>query len=524
MPCPHFEMNIVQRSEGQSAVAAAAYQSGKKLYSEYDQATKHYPEKEGIVFSEILLPPNAPPEYADQNTLWNAVEKVEKQWNSQLARRFRICLPREVPEEQYTQLLRDYFQEFFVSKGMCVDYSIHDPYPPGHNPHVHFLLTMRAMDENGKWLPKSRKVYDLDENGERIRLPSGYWKSHKELTVDWSEQSYAEVWRQGWADWQNRYLERNNRPERVDLRSYERQGIDKIPTVHMGPAATAMERRGIQTDVGNLNREIGKMNRLMQSIRQFIHDLMDTIAELRQEERELKAQRAAEVDSSLPSLLMKYMDIRKEERKDWTPYGRRKATAGDLKKVSEAIVYLDRLGLHSVDDLEAHIEKSYQESKAMNAAVLKKQKRIKEIDRIFASLDNMKQFQPFYEKYAAIKWKKAKEKYKQENPEVEKFLKTKRFLDKQMTDGKIDRAALRAERETLVAEMMEASKPMEVMEADLKQLRDIRYWVRKATPGTDESKEAPPKQSVLERISEPAPAPKPDPAKSQEQNKENMER
>ena len=100
MPCPHFEMNIVQRSEGQSAVAAAAYQSGKKLYSEYDQATKHYPEKEGIVFSEILLPPNAPPEYADQNTLWNAVEKVEKQWNSQLARRFRICLPREVPEEQ----------------------------------------------------------------------------------------------------------------------------------------------------------------------------------------------------------------------------------------------------------------------------------------------------------------------------------------------------------------------------------------------------------------------------------------
>lgn len=503
MPCPHFEMKIVQRSMGQSAVAAAAYQSGEKLFSEYDQATKHYAEKEGIVFSEILLPSNAPPEYADRNTLWNAVEKIEKQWNSQLAREFRIAIPREIPKEQYDDLVRDYCRELFVSKGMCVDYAIHDPYPPSHNPHAHILLTMRAMDEDGKWLPKSRKVYDLDKNGERIRLPSGYWKSHKENTVDWSEQSNAEVWRQGWADWQNRYLERNNRPERVDLRSYERQGINKIPTVHMGPAVTAMERRGIQTDIGNLNREIGKINRLMQSIRHFIRDLLDTIVELRQEEQELKAKKAAEAETSLPSLLMKYMDIRKEERKDWTVYGRQKATAGDLKKVTAAIVYLKHLGLNTVDDLEAHIGKASQESKAMNAAVLKKQKRIKEIDRIFISMETAKQLRPFYEKYGTIKWKKAKEKYKQENPEVEKFLIIKRFLDKQMTDGKIDQAALQTEREALAAEIMEASRPMELMQEDLKRLRDIRYWVRKATPGTEESKAAPRKQSVLEKLQEP---------------------
>ena len=100
MPCPHFEMNIVQRSEGQSAVAAAAYQSGKKLYSEYDRRIKSYAEKRGILHSEIMLPPNAPPDYADRNTLWNAVEKIEKQWNSQLARGFRIAIPREIPVEQ----------------------------------------------------------------------------------------------------------------------------------------------------------------------------------------------------------------------------------------------------------------------------------------------------------------------------------------------------------------------------------------------------------------------------------------
>ena len=150
------------------------------------------------------------------------------------------------------------------------------------NPHAHILLTMRAMDETGKWLSKSRKVYDLDENGERIRLPSGNWKSHKEDTVDWNDQKYGEMWRQGWAAAANRYLEANDRPERLDLRSYERQGLDKIPTVHMGPAVSQMEKRGIQTNIGNLNRDITAANRLMQSIRQMVRHLKGWIADLKE--------------------------------------------------------------------------------------------------------------------------------------------------------------------------------------------------------------------------------------------------
>ena len=193
MPCPHNEITIVQRSQRQSAVAAAAYQSGEKLFCEYDQQVKHYPEKRGIVHNEILLPANAPPEYADRNTLWNAAEAVEKQWNSQLARRLIIAIPRELPPEQYAGLIRDYCREQFVSKGMIADFAIHDK--GTGNPHAHILLTMRALDESGRWLPKSRKVYDLDGNGERIRLPSGRWKSHKEDTVDWNDQKYCEIWR-----------------------------------------------------------------------------------------------------------------------------------------------------------------------------------------------------------------------------------------------------------------------------------------------------------------------------------------
>ena len=230
MPCPHNEITIVQRSQRQSAVAAAAYQSGEKLFCEYDQQVKHYPEKRGIVHNEILLPANAPRSYADRNTLWNAAEAVEKQWNSQLARRWVLTIPREIPSDQYAVLVREFCQQQFVSKGMIVDFAIHDPHPPGHNPHAPVLLTMRAMDEHGKWLPKSRKVYDLDENGERIKLPSGRWKSHKEDTVDWNDQKYCEIWRHEWEVIQNRYLEANDRPERVDLRSYARQGLDIVPT------------------------------------------------------------------------------------------------------------------------------------------------------------------------------------------------------------------------------------------------------------------------------------------------------
>ena len=115
MPCPHNEITIVQRSQRQSAVAAAAYQSGEKLFCEYDQQVKHYPEKRGIVHNEILLPANAPRSYADRNTLWNAAEVVEKQWNSQLARRWVLTIPREIPPDQYAVLVREFCEQLFAA-------------------------------------------------------------------------------------------------------------------------------------------------------------------------------------------------------------------------------------------------------------------------------------------------------------------------------------------------------------------------------------------------------------------------
>ena len=382
MPCPHNEISIVQRSQQQSAVAAAAYQSGEKLFCEYDQQVKHYPEKRGIVHNEILLPANAPRSYADRNTLWNAAEAVEKQWNSQLARRWVLTIPREIPPDQYAVLVREFCQKQFVSKGMIADFAIHDPHPPGHNPHAHVLLTMRAMDEHGKWLPKSRKVYDLDENGERIKLPSGRWKSHKEDTVDWNDQKYCEIWRHEWEVIQNRYLEANDRPERVDLRSYARQGLDIVPTVHEGAAVRQMEKRGIQTNIGNLNREIRAANRLMKSIRQLIQNLKGWITELGEKRKELLAQK----------------------------------------------------GLSTVEDLEAFLESSGKSAADYRNQMKPKEARSKVIDGILASRTDCKECKPVYEKYQKIFFKKTKEKFKQEHPEVARYEKAAAYLAKHPDD------------------------------------------------------------------------------------------
>ena len=502
MPCPHNEITIVQRSQRQSAVAAAAYQSGEKLFCEYDQQVKHYPEKRGIVHNEILLPANAPQKYADRNTLWNAAEAVEKQWNSQLARRWVLTIPREIPPDQYAALVRDFCRQQFVSKGMCVDFAIHDK--GDGNPHAHVMLTMRAMDERGKWLPKSRKVYELDKNGERIKLPSGRWKSHKEDTVDWNDRKYGEIWRHEWEVIQNRYLEANNRPERVDLRSYERQGLDIIPTVHEGAAVRQMEKRGIQTNIGNLNREIKAANSLMKSIRQLIKNLKGWIAELSEKRNELLAQKAAEEAVFLPNLLMKYMEIRKEERKDWTRAGQNRGTSQDLKAVSEALSYLRKKGLSTVEDLEAFLESSGKSAADYRNQMKPKEARSKVIDGILASRTDCKECKPVYEKYQKIFFKKTKEKFKQEHPEVARYAKAAAYLAKHPDDKDSTQKELQEEQETLLEEIAALKTPLTEVQEDLKKLRDIRYWVRKATPGTEESKEPPKKQPIKEVLQDKA--------------------
>lgn len=504
IPCPHFKISIRQRSKGQSAVAGAAYQSGDRLFSEYDRKYKDYRQKHGIMYTEILLPSNAPPEYQDRQTLWNAAERAEKQWNAQLARGIVLALSRELSYEQYVSLVREYCMEQFVSKGMCCDFAIHDPDPPGHNPHCHIMLTMRAMDEHGKWLPKSRKVYDLDENGERIRLPSGNWKTHKENTVDWNEQYHGEQWRHAWEVIQNRYLEMAGCPERVDLRSYERQGLDIAPTVHMGPAVTQMEKRGMPTNIGNLNRDIRSANRLLRAIQGTIDSLRDWISKLHESKSETIAEmQKAQSSTSIALLLNDYLMLRKEERRGWSRYGQQKGTNDDLKAVAHAITILQDREIDTLDDLDAVLQEAYINAKCIGSEMKKAEKRMQIITGIQKAVDVCSAYKDVHDKYMKIGWKTQKAAFAERHKdELECYNKAYRYLKKHGADLNVDLNVLRAEYDSLEASRAESAKQLAAIHENVKPLKDVRYWIGKVlTPEKDKVEPIPePKHSVLERL------------------------
>ncbi|MGL5436119.1 MAG: MobQ family relaxase [Lachnospiraceae bacterium] len=274
----HCSIKIISRSKGKSAVAAAAYRSGETITNEYDGITHDYTRKGGVVHTEILLPNNSPAEYSDRAVLWNAVEKIEKAKNSQLAREIELALPVELTREQNISLVREYVNRHFVAAGMCADFAIHDT--GGRNPHAHIMLTMRPFEQDGEWGAKQKKEYILDRNGEKIYdKKKRSYKCKSIPATDWNEQTKAEEWRQAWADCVNAFLEKGNHAERIDHRSYERQGIDQIPTVHLGVAAFQMEKRGIATERGNLNREIEVTNRRLRQLKARISELQNWLKE-----------------------------------------------------------------------------------------------------------------------------------------------------------------------------------------------------------------------------------------------------
>lgn len=502
MPNPHFNINIVQRSKGQSAVAGAAYQSGESLFSEYDQKRKSYVNKHGILYTEIMLPSHAPPEYADRATLWNAVEAVENQWNSQLARRFVVTFPRELPPEVHLEMLHEFCQKHFVDKGMICDFAIHTT--KNDNPHAHIMLTMRAMDEHGKWLPKSRKVYDLDEHGERIRLPSGNWKSHKENTVDWNEQWHAEEWRSGWADIQNKYLEAANRPERVDLRSYERQGIDQIPTVHMGTAVVQMERRGIETNIGNLNRDIKAANSLMASIRNTIKSLVDWIAAIGEATKEALAEmKEQNASPTLAGLLNQYLLLRKEERSEWSRYGQNKGSLADLQAVSKAVNYLKQHDLLTLKDLDEALQEINGRAGTIRKEIKSAETRMKTIGQIQKAVSVCTEHKTVHDKYVKIGWKTVQAVYADKHKDaLDAYNKSFRFLKKQGLDLRVDLTALQSEYDTLQATVTEKKAELTTVKEELQPLKDVRYWISKVLePEQAETRKKPePKHSVTEKM------------------------
>ncbi|MFJ7936892.1 MobQ family relaxase [Sporosarcina sp. NPDC096371] len=234
----HFSAQVISRGKGQSAVAAAAYRSGDKLQDERTGEEKFY-RRDVTPDSMILAPSDSPEWVKDRERLWNAVEKIEKRKDSQLAREINIALPVELSNGQQKELIRDFVQKEFVDKGMIADLSIHRD--DANNPHVHVMLTTREISADG-FGPKNRS---------------------------WNDKGLLEQWRAEWANHANKSLEREGVQEKISHLSHEARGLEQLPTIHLGHIASAMEKRGIDTPQGDINRDRQEYNGLVVDLQKY---------------------------------------------------------------------------------------------------------------------------------------------------------------------------------------------------------------------------------------------------------------
>ena len=453
----HLSIKIVSRGKGKSAVAASAYRSGEKIKNEYDGVVHDFTRKGGIAHTEILLPQNAPQEFLDRGTLWNSVEKIEKSKNSQLAREIEIALPKELDREKQIELVREYVKENFVKIGMCADIALHDK--DDGNPHAHILLTMRPLNEDKTWGAKSKKEYILDENGEKVKLKNGNYKTRKINTVDWNEQDKAEHWRKAWADITNKYLEENNIQDKVDHRSYQRQGIEEIPTIHLGVSASQMEKKGIATDRGNINREIRKQNRLLQEIKLRIKALMRWIRGIGKEEK-------AETDklkSTLPpkeNLLSVFENLIRKNADNHNT---------DLEKYIESYQFLKEKNIISLSELKESIvtlrDKNYKTTRAIKDTEKKIDGKVQLIDQAEKYL----KYKDIYKAYTKLKKIKQEDFYNEHTAELILFESARKHLKEHLGESKTlniskwksELTTLKKDKKSLYSQILEIREEVE---------------------------------------------------------------
>ncbi len=464
----HFHVTQIKRSAGQSAIASAAYRAGEKLYSEYYGETSDYSHKKGVISSEILLPPNAPPEYADRQTLWNALERAERSKDAQLAYSFDIALQNEFSLEENIALARQFVSEQLVSRGMIADLAVHMPDKEIQNPHFHILCPIRPLKENGKWGYKQHRVYHLDEQGNRILDENGKATFDAVSTTDWGSPERLESWRAAWAALCNAKFAEKGLNCRIDHRSYERQGIDLIPTVHEGPAVRQMEAKGIPTDKGNLNRWIRSTNAAIRNLRKKIA----TLDWLKEVKRELSQPQ----QPNLGQLLGDYIAIRNAGA--WS----RKAKLGNLQQFVEAHNYIMENRLFTVEALEERVESLSDQVAALKAELDASNKRRKELKDLLQQAESYARLKPIFDEMNGIRWKGQREKYRQEHEsELRQFYMTQRKLKDAFTpDGKLPISAWRQEMETLAREHEAAYARYKPLRDDLTKLLQVRHHVNVA--------------------------------------------
>jgi len=485
----HLSIQIISRGKGRSAVAAAAYRAGERIKNEYDGYTHDYTNKKDVLNKEIFLPDHAPIEYKDRTILWNAVEKIEGNSNAQLAREIEFSLPVELSMEQNINLAHEYVKKHFVNEGMIADVCIHES-KDGTNPHCHVMLILRPLEPDRTWGAKSRKEYMLDEHGERIKLPSGEYKSRKVYTVDWNDKTKAEEWRKGWADMQNKYLEQNGIAERVDHRSYERQGNGLIPTIHLGVATSQMEKKGIATDKGNHNRQVAITNK----------EIKQTKARIRKVKNWLYSQPL----HNAPSFIYIMGGVANAEnlKTQWQ-------RIRNLQTSAKVLLFLTENNITNMDEFCNKVVQMHEQLGAVTSDIQKAERRLGTLAEHLAHVENMKNHKAVYKKYKFLAPKKnatmnslnpfARKKaieeyeatvkkqdafYDKYADEIQTYENAKRYLDDVMNGkGKFPTNKWQAERKELLAKRYELCEKYYLLKEEIQSTEVIRRSVENLMRG-----------------------------------------
>lgn len=506
----HCSIKIISRGKGKSAVAAAAYRSGEKLTNDYDGTTHDFTRKGGIVHTEILLPDNAPREYADRSTLWNAVEAVEKSKNAQLSREIEIALPNELSEIECIALAREFAQRTFVDKGMCADVCIHNPSREQKNIHAHIMLTMRPFNEEGTWGDKQQKEYALDNNSNKIYdKRKRTYKCRTVQTTDWNSREKAEEWRAEWAEFLNQALvdkglateeelfqhRRNIKLENqeqvtsggngssvtlVDHRSFERQGRLEKPTVHMGVAATQMERKGIRTIKGDTNREIKSINAKISALLKRIDVLDNKLAKMKEIPKE----------DSLVEMLMRFHDngIKFSEVRGVSVSNLKKIAK--FKDLTHLIAFVQGNNIGTLSELAEKNSETKSGLKNYKSKLISTQKRMKELTELLDNYPRYKENKAVYLEWQSITNPKKKEKfYDKHYGEIVLFKTAKSFFDSNLNGAKLTPKAWQRELDELMKSAEVDRAKVEKLGDDVAVMETLIYNVQRLTNYEEKDKE-----------------------------------
>lgn len=463
----HFSVSQIKRSAGQSALAAAAYRAGERLYSEYYDEISDYTRKGGVLHTEILLSAHAPECFRDRATFWNAVEAAERHPKAQLAYSFDIALQNELSLNENIELARAFVQKEFVDRGMIADLAIHSPDKVGGipNPHMHVMTTMRPLNPDGSFAPKQRREYVLDASGNRIRGSDGRCRFNAVHTTDWHSPERLESWRTAWCNAVNAKFEEKGIPSRIDHRSYARQSVEQIPTVHEGPNVRKLEQKGIRTEKGELNRWIRSTNRLTRALKAQIAKLTEWINALRSEPEASKTPTLWEL-------------VSEAQQRRYAQAWSQKGKVRDLKQFAETVNFLQAHQLFTLEDLSTQLSETRSAFHQLSDVLHSTSSRICELEALIRQADIYAKNKPIYENLNAIHWKSRRDAYAREHDgELRLFYAARRILKEKLGNKPPTVKVWKEELETLRQSYAEQAPRLIPLRNELLKLSQVRHNV-----------------------------------------------